>query len=953
MAVAACADGNSPVSHDGEVMAVADLEAKTEDILTDLVRLPDLGPAEISDHLRRAESLEDLSEQEADYQGDVGADLALEPKPDPDYSPTGFVGTDGSFFRDEIGRVLMLRGVNVSNGSKGAPFYPAWLQPEHYQMISAGGFNVIRFLLQWEAVEPEPGIYDEQYLDLVEQRVGLAQAAGLYVLLDMHQDVWGQKYGGNGAPEWATIDHGLPFDPPAGVNWFMKYGEPAVCQAFQSLWDNEEGIRDNYANAWQTVAARFADNHAVIGFDLMNEPWVGNYSVMEIPEFESQALVPFYAAVAEAIRAVDSNHIIFVEPSATRSIGMLGGMGPIGDDLVAYAPHYYHPTMDMMGRYWDSIDSIDALFTQFRSEAQAVGGPVFLGEFGFFAGNEGDNLYARHQIELFEKYSMSFAAWSFDPGNGGFNMLNKDLQPTWPLELLSTPYPERVNGDLVTWHFHRGYRELNVEVSPAGWPPGKTVIALPDKMYPDGLLVHCETENGTPCQADYDQESDAVSVDLDADSVQSFTLRIRPAGNHPMPVPGLSTHIKLGNAPAQSQELKLEHEAGVQMIRTDFHWHKIEPQDGQFLFDPYQALVDNAAPYEIDVLALLVYSVKWARSDPDDYGTIDESQFAQFAGTVASQLSGKVDTYEIWNEPDLATFFKPEPNPAKYGKLLKVAYSAIKEQQPDATVLFGGHNSIEAFAGMPWDFFRRAMRAHPDLGNYFDGLAIHPYTFLQTLAPEQENPGATYVDLLTSARQVLGDYGLATKPLYLTETGWPACPCPPLEPPVLIPNVTYDQQALYLARSFILSWVHGVHTYLWYDFIDSAAPGEIFSEAFFGLFQYDPDPSDETPPDPKPAYQALSTLTATLGGLVLDRVEPTAPHCHHIVFSGDGQEIHVVWNSGEDVCDFQLPLAAGETGKVKNLVGNPLPDVAGPEPTLAVAPTQTPDSFMYVEVVTP
>lgn len=172
----------------------------------------------------------------------VFTDLVDSLGPLPEYAPTGFVGTDGVVFRDEIGRMLILRGVNVSNGSKGPPFFPAWLEQGHFQELADRGFNVVRFLVIWEAVEPEEGVFDSEYLDMVEDRVQWATDAGLYVLVDMHQDIWGPKFGGDGAPGWATLDHGLPFNPSAGM-WFLKYGEPAVCQAFQSFWDNEQGIR--------------------------------------------------------------------------------------------------------------------------------------------------------------------------------------------------------------------------------------------------------------------------------------------------------------------------------------------------------------------------------------------------------------------------------------------------------------------------------------------------------------------------------------------------------------------------------------------------------------------------------------------------------------------------------------------------------------------------------------
>ena len=66
------------------------------------------------------------------------------------------------------------------------------------------GFNGIRFLIFWAAIEPKRGEYDHNYLERVAERVKWYTDNGAYVVLDMHQDVYGYAVGGNGAPAWAT-----------------------------------------------------------------------------------------------------------------------------------------------------------------------------------------------------------------------------------------------------------------------------------------------------------------------------------------------------------------------------------------------------------------------------------------------------------------------------------------------------------------------------------------------------------------------------------------------------------------------------------------------------------------------------------------------------------------------------------------------------------------------------
>jgi endoglycosylceramidase len=95
------------------------------------------------------------------------------------------------------------------------------------------GFNFARFLITWDGLEPAPGVYDEAYLDRVAERMDWFRAAGIYVVLDMHQDVYGavdsdgRSIGGNGAPPWASQTDGLRFQANP-TSWFLGYWQPAI-----------------------------------------------------------------------------------------------------------------------------------------------------------------------------------------------------------------------------------------------------------------------------------------------------------------------------------------------------------------------------------------------------------------------------------------------------------------------------------------------------------------------------------------------------------------------------------------------------------------------------------------------------------------------------------------------------------------------------------------------------
>jgi hypothetical protein len=122
------------------------------------------------------------------------------------------VKTDGSWFKDEHGRTLILRGVNLGGSSKvpvkpngatwnregffdhrnvsfvGRPF-PLKEADEHLGRLREWGLTFLRFLVTWEAIEHAgPGIYDEEYLDYLYAVVKKAGEYGIHLFIDPHQD---------------------------------------------------------------------------------------------------------------------------------------------------------------------------------------------------------------------------------------------------------------------------------------------------------------------------------------------------------------------------------------------------------------------------------------------------------------------------------------------------------------------------------------------------------------------------------------------------------------------------------------------------------------------------------------------------------------------------------------------------------------------------------------------
>jgi Glycoside hydrolase family 5 C-terminal domain/Cellulase (glycosyl hydrolase family 5) len=239
------------------------------------------------------------------------------------------IHVDGSHFKDEHGRTLMLRGVNLGGSSKvpfspngatyihdgffdhkhvsfvGRPF-PLEEADEHFARLRSWGLTFLRFLVTWEAIEHAgPGIYDEAYLDYVYQVVKKAGEYGMSLFIDPHQDVWSRFSGGDGAPGWtleavgfdmthfnttgAAVVHAMHGDPFPKMIWPTNSSKLAAATMFTLFFGGDDFapamkiedepvqayLQQHYINAIQQVALRLKDLPHVIGYDTMNEPLRG------------------------------------------------------------------------------------------------------------------------------------------------------------------------------------------------------------------------------------------------------------------------------------------------------------------------------------------------------------------------------------------------------------------------------------------------------------------------------------------------------------------------------------------------------------------------------------------------------------------------------------------------------------------------------------------------------
>ncbi len=479
------------------------------------------------------------------------------------------VWSDGTWLRDTQGRVIIVHGMNVSETAKHSPYQPFTVTTltgstltqnleQNFARMKGLGLNVVRLLVLWAGLEPTPGTINTGYLDQIEAEVQACKDNGLWVLLDMHQDLYSESFCfGDGAPSWACDLTGYDVSQctintsnPNIALWGLNYTLPGVRQSFQNLWDDAPaldglGLQEHYRAALQALARTFSPATNLLGYDIMNEPYPGTYPLFT-PAFEQQALVPFYEKMVKGIRAADPVHVIAFEaanPLCSVATGFKTGISQTTFSRefpgLLFEPHFY-PLNPV------DVSSIAPGLTALKTLGLIMKVPWLVGEFGVNYTTPGSAEYLLALLNSFDTCTIGWIEWSYDGdyAPGPYDTTRPDMSPYYPdgtprpltdksgtqdfygIDIISRPYPMLTAGTPVsigypitadpgsftTTAFTYTYKE-------DGIGHGATEIFLPPAHFPEGFTV--TTSDGT---ASFDTTTDILSYYRGPRSVHTITV---------------------------------------------------------------------------------------------------------------------------------------------------------------------------------------------------------------------------------------------------------------------------------------------------------------------------------------------------------------------------------------------------------------------------------------------
>jgi hypothetical protein len=313
-------------------------------------------------------------------------------------SAAGFLHTQGEDIVDEKGQKILLRGVGLGNwmlpegymwrfGEQGdrprkiekivtdligpdsaAKFWKEYraqyITQKDIQRIAQLGFNSVRPALNARLFlsEGENPVYQDEGFELLDNLIRWCKQSGIYVIIDMHAAPGGQT--------GQNIDDSINDEP--------------------RLFTNHTN-QDRLLALWVKIATRYKDEPTVAAYDLLNEP---------LPERTGaeakykNALEPLYKRITQAIRAVDTQHMITVE-GANWANDWSVFTKPFDDNL-AYQFHYY---------CWDNPTHLNDI-NQYLEARKRLGAPVWVGETG-----EKDEVIYWGTTDYFEANNIGWSFW--------------------------------------------------------------------------------------------------------------------------------------------------------------------------------------------------------------------------------------------------------------------------------------------------------------------------------------------------------------------------------------------------------------------------------------------------------------------------------------------------------------------------------------------------------------
>ena len=310
-------------------------------------------------------------------------------------SAAGFLKVQGKIIADSSGNEVILRGIGIggwwvqegymfeTSSFAGPPheirkkiedligsdntnaFYEAFrnnfVTRRDLDSIARWGYNSLRLPMHYNLLisATDPDTFLTEGFQLIDSLVSWCSDNKIYLILDLHAAPGGQ---GHDAP---ISDYDTT--------------KPSLCESQEN--------KDLTVTLWKELASRYAHEKWIGGYDLINEP---NWDLGS----SNEALKSLYVSITNAIREVDTNHILFIEGNWFATD--FNGLTPPWDDNMVYSFH----------RYWSQTTTQSIQYLLDIRNTYNV--PLWMGETG-----ENSNHWFTGFVKLLDQHGIGWANWPY------------------------------------------------------------------------------------------------------------------------------------------------------------------------------------------------------------------------------------------------------------------------------------------------------------------------------------------------------------------------------------------------------------------------------------------------------------------------------------------------------------------------------------------------------------
>ncbi len=261
-------------------------------------------------------------------------------------------------------------------------YYKTWISEQDFILIKEHGYNSVRLplnyrLLMDENDKDETVVFNEYGFDMIDYTIEQCKLNGLYLVLDLH--------GAPGGQTGANIDDSKDDYP--------------------HLYENEI-YQKQLITLWVEIANRYKDNETVCMYDLLNEPIPHNFKEL------NKYLEPLHEKMIQAIREVDTNHIICIEGNNWAS-DFSTITKKLDDNLVLHFHKYWNPpSIEQIQRFLDKREELDL--------------PLYMGE-----GGENDLYWYSSNFKMYDQLKISWNFWAYKKRKNHNSIISFDLPDNW------------------------------------------------------------------------------------------------------------------------------------------------------------------------------------------------------------------------------------------------------------------------------------------------------------------------------------------------------------------------------------------------------------------------------------------------------------------------------------------------------------------------------------------